>query len=78
MQSCNLAETVHNKWLQASGNNGFDLYVATVDDYIRAFLQVVNYYQYLKGDVGGIGPSKKELKPRMAECRAQKTSLATT
>ncbi len=73
MPSCNLAESVHNKWLQASGNNGGDLYVATVDDYIRAFLQVVNYYQYLKGDVGGTGPSKQELKLRMAERRAQKT-----
>ena len=73
MPSCNLAESIHNKWLQASGNNGGDLYVATVDDYIRAFLQVVNYYQYLKGDVGGTGPSKQELKLRMAERRAQKT-----
>lgn len=73
MPSCNLAETVHNKWLQASGNNGSDLYVATVDDFIRAFLQVVNYYQYLKGDVGGTGPSKKELRLRSAERRAKKT-----
>ena len=44
MPSCNLAETVHNKWLQASGNKGGDLYVANVDDYICAFLQVVAYY----------------------------------
>ena len=44
MPSCNLAETVHNKWLQASGNKGGDLDFATVDDYIRAFLQVVAYY----------------------------------
>ena len=73
MPTCNLAETVHNKWLQASGNNGSDLYVATVDDYVRGFLQVVNYYQFLKGDVGGTGPSKKELKLRMAERLAKKT-----
>ena len=45
-----------------------------MDDYIRAFLQVVNYYQYLKGDVGGTGPSKQELKLCMAGRRAQKTS----
>ena len=64
MPSCNLAETVHNKWLQASGNKGGDLYVATVDDYICAFLQVVAYYQFLKGGIGGVCPSKEELKLR--------------
>ena len=41
MSSCNLAASIHNKWLQASSNKGGDLYVATVDDYIRACLQVV-------------------------------------
>ena len=73
MPSCNLAETVHNKWLQASGNKGGDLYVATVDDYIRAFLQVVAYYQFLKGGIGGVGPSKEELKLRWAQRRAERT-----
>ena len=34
MPSCNLAETVHNKWLQASGNKGDDLYIAAMDDYV--------------------------------------------
>jgi hypothetical protein len=73
MPSCNLAESIHNKWLQGSGNNGGDLYVATVDDFVRAFLQVVNYYQFLKGDVGGTGPTKKELKLRMAKRKAKQT-----
>jgi hypothetical protein len=73
MPSCNLAETIHNKWLQASGNNGGDLYVATVDDFVRAFLQIVNYYQFFKDDVGGTGLTKKELKLRMAERRAKQT-----
>ena len=73
MPSCNLAETVHNKWLQSSGNEGNDLYTATVDDYIRAFMQVVAYYQFLKGDVGGTGPSKEELKLRNAQRRARVT-----
>ena len=41
MSNYNLAESIHNKWLQASGNKGGDLYVAAVYDYIRAFLQVV-------------------------------------
>jgi len=49
MPNCNLAESIHNKWLQASGNKGGDLYTATVDDYIQAFFQVVAYHQYLKG-----------------------------
>jgi hypothetical protein len=60
MPSCNLVESIHNKWLQASRNNGGDLYVATVDDSVRGFLQVVNYYQFLKGDIGGTCPTKKE------------------
>jgi hypothetical protein len=73
MPSYNLAETVHNKWKQASGDRGVDLYVATVDDYVRGFLQVINYHQFLKGDVGGTGPSKDELKLRVAERKAQRT-----
>ena len=74
MLSCNLAEIVHNKWLQTSRNKEGDLYIAVVDDYIRAFLQVVAYYQYLKGGVGGMEPSREELKLRSAQCRAQCTS----
>jgi hypothetical protein len=35
MPSCNLAEMVHNKWLQQSGNQGTDLYIAIVDDFVR-------------------------------------------
>ena len=67
MPSCNLAKTVHNKWLQAFENKGGDLYIAVVDDYIQAFLQVVAYYQYLKDGVGGMGPSREELKLRSAQ-----------
>jgi hypothetical protein len=77
MPSCNLAESVHNKWLQASGNKGGDLYVAMVDDYIRAFLQVVAYYQFLKGEIGGDGPNKEELKLRGVQHRAQRTGDPT-
>src|SRR6202048_502896 len=65
--SCNLSETVHNKWLQQSGNRGSDLYVATVDDYVRAFMQCTNYYAYLKGDRSGTGPGKDELRLRAAQ-----------
>ena len=35
MLNYNLAESIHNKWLQASESKGGDLYVATMDDYIR-------------------------------------------
>ena len=73
MPSCNLAESIYNKWLQASGNSSGDLYVATVDDFVQGFLQVVNYYQFLKGDVGGTCPTKKELKLRLAKRRAKQT-----
>ena len=60
MPSCNLAESIHNKWFQASGNKGGDLY-------IRAFLQVVAYYQFFKGGIGGDGPSKEGLKLKGAQ-----------
>ena len=73
MPSCNLAKTIHNKWFQVLKNSGGDLYVATVDDFVRDFLQIVNYYQFLKGDVSGTGPTKKQLKLRMVERRAKQT-----
>ena len=62
MPSCNLAETIHNRWLQQSGNRGNDLYDATVDDYIRAFMQCTNYNSFLNGGRSGTGPSKQELR----------------
>ena len=66
MPSCNLAESIHNKWKQQSGDRGSDLFVATVDDFVRAFMQCVAYYQFLKGERPGAGPSKEELKLRRA------------
>jgi hypothetical protein len=47
MRSYNLAKFIHKKWLQTSNNKGDDLYVANVDDCIRAFLQVMAYHQFL-------------------------------
>jgi hypothetical protein len=73
MPSCNLAESMHHKWNQQSGNRGSDLYIATVDDFIRALMQVVRYYQYLKGDRAGTGPGKEELQLRAAQCTAERT-----
>ena len=31
--TCNLFETVHNKWLQASSGKKIDVYHATIDDF---------------------------------------------
>jgi hypothetical protein len=56
--SCNLSETIHNKWLQQSGNRGNDLFAATCDDKIRAVMQMTNYRAYLKGKASRTGPSK--------------------
>jgi hypothetical protein len=53
MPSCNLAKIIHNKWLQQSGNRENDLYIATVDDFVRALIQVSKYYKYLKGEYAG-------------------------
>lgn len=72
MPSCNLAETVHNKQLRQFENQGIDLYIATIDDFVIAFIQIVRYYQYLKDDGGRMGLGKKELwlqiAQRLAEC----------
>ena len=73
MPSCNLAKTVHNKWLQQSGNRGNDLYVATVDDLVRAFMQMVRYYQFLKGENAGTRPGKEELLFRVAQRSTHRT-----
>jgi hypothetical protein len=32
MPNCNLAESIHNKWLQASANKDGNLYVASLND----------------------------------------------
>jgi hypothetical protein len=68
MPSCNLSETVHNKWLQQSGNHGNDLFATTCNDKIRAVMQMTNYRTYLKGKASGTGPSKQELKLKAARC----------
>ena len=67
MPSCNLAETVHNKWLQQLGNQMTCLYKATVDDLIRAFMQTTNYRMYLKGSRSEKGPDKVELRLQVAQ-----------
>ena len=38
MLSCNLVEIKYNAWLQESSNQGNDLYVASVDNFVRALI----------------------------------------
>jgi hypothetical protein len=64
---------MHHKWNQQSGNRGSDLYVTTVDDFIQALMQVIRYYQYLKGDRASTGPGKEELQLRVAQHTAERT-----
>jgi hypothetical protein len=66
MPSCNFSETAPNKWLQQSGNRGNDLFAATCDNKIRAIMQMTNYRAYFKSKASGTGPSKQELKLRVA------------
>jgi hypothetical protein len=43
-----------------------NLYNATLDDYCRAALQSTAYHNFLKGQIGGIGPNLMVLKLRSA------------
>ena len=49
-----------------SGKRANNLFDATCDDSIRAWMQMTNYRAYLKGHESGTGPSKGELKLRAA------------
>ena len=66
MPTCNLAETIHNKWLQQSGNKMTFLYEATVDNMIRAFMQIANYSAWLIGGSNGKGFDSVSLKLKTA------------
>ena len=66
LPSCNLSEIVHNKWLQMSGKRGNNLFDATCNDSIRAWMQMTNYRAYPKGYASESGPSKGELRLRAA------------
>jgi hypothetical protein len=71
--TCNLAETVHNKWLQQSGNKMICMYKAIVADMIRVFMQIANYRAWLKGGSHGKGPNSASLKLNAAaKCRDPK------
>jgi len=66
MPFCNLSKTVHNKWLQMLGKCRNNLFDATYDDNIHAWMQMTNYHAHLRGHAFGTGPSKGELKLRVA------------
>jgi hypothetical protein len=52
---------------------GNKYYVATIDDFVRALIQVSRYYQFLKGEYAGTGPGKKKLMLRVAQRLAQRS-----
>jgi hypothetical protein len=66
MPTCNIAEIVHNKWLQQSGNKMICLYETTMDDMIRTFMQFANYRTWLKGGSDGKGLDSASLKLKAA------------
>jgi hypothetical protein len=74
--SCNLSETVHNKWLQQSGNCGNDLFAATCNNKIQAVMQMTNYKANLKDKSFGTGPSRQELKLRAASRSSDPKKIA--
>jgi len=74
--SCNFSKTIHNKWLQMSGNRGNNLFDATCDDNIRAWMQMTNYRAFLKGHTCEYGPSKEELKLRAARRNGNPKKIA--
>ena len=61
---------MHHKWQQASGGKISDVYHATLDDYARAALQSLFYFNYLRGGPSGTGPSRSELQLRLASRKA--------
>jgi hypothetical protein len=61
-RTCNLEETVHNKWLQQSGNKMTCLYETIVDDIIHVFMKIANYRTWLKGGSNGKGFDLASLK----------------
>ena len=53
---------MHNNWLQALGNKMVDLYSAMIDNYSKAALQSIGYYNFLKGGCSRRGPNNSVLR----------------
>jgi hypothetical protein len=77
MPTCNLAEIVHNILLQQLGKHDTCLYIATFDDYIRAFKQSTLYKQYLQGSPSSHGLDRNELLGLRIQRLSDPTRLAT-
>ena len=60
--TCNLAQTVHNKWLEQSDNKMTCLYETRINDITCAFMQIANYQAWLKGGLDGKGTDFASLK----------------
>jgi hypothetical protein len=73
MPTYNLAETVHNKWLQQFGNKMTCMYEVTVDDLICAFMQIANYKLWLRGGSTGKGHDFASLKLKVTCCQVQRS-----
>ena len=48
MPSYDLPDTVYEKWMQMSGRRGTCLYVATIDNIMRAIMQSIDYEAFWK------------------------------
>ena len=66
IHTCNLAETMHNKWLHHSCKKMTCLYEATVDDMIWAFMQITKYNLWMKSGSLGKGLDHVPLKLKVA------------
>lgn len=74
MSSCNLVESLHNKYKQQLGNRDSKILVATVDEFVCLFMLCIAYYEYLKSDRARTGPTNKELKVKVGQKSVERTS----
>jgi hypothetical protein len=62
MSTYNMSETIHNIWLHQFKKLVKCFFVATFDDYVKAFRQCASYKVYLNGQRCGEGLGRDELK----------------
>lgn len=66
--SCNLTQTLHKKWIQHLNDRGDNVYIAAIDNFIIAFVQVTNYLAYLKGHAIRMGDLKIKMRLEVSCC----------
>ncbi len=66
MSTCNLFEIVHSLWIHQFKKSVGCLFIATSDDYVRAFRQSASYRVYLNGGRCGKGLGRDELRLQRA------------